>query len=597
MKSRNWLFLFLIVLTLVRLAYGACNALSPDEAYYSMWSQRLDWSYFSKGPGIALVIRAGTALFGVNELGVRFFSPICGLGTSLLMFFLARRLYGESVGIWTVIAINAAPIFMVGGVVMTIDPVSIFFWTAALCTFWLALEQDQRAEAHVVHPNRWRFSLHWPLTGLLIGAGFLAKYTNAMQLLSLVLVLALSSKHRREFARPGFYVMLVAFLLCTTPVVIWNRQHEWITLFHLKARGGLNESTGFHPLMSLLEFGKFLVLHLGVYSPLLFLGFLVALVWAGKQARTHFKARFLLLFSLPLLVMYFLLAFKKAGEPNWTGPAFVSLAILATAYWHQKAKESLGSRRYAIAAIALGILMGLIVLNPEPLRAVGIPWPYDKDPGSRIRGWKTTAQKVEEIRHEFEKETGKPAFLIGNSYGTCASLAFYMNDKRVEGPNHPPVYIPESQNLENQFSFWPRYDEITDYRAIASDYLAKPGSEAEAASRKELAEALKDLPIDGTPEATGEKADAAWRRFLKALQAAIPSMPIVEYASEERGTNFFLGRNALYITDRGEERPPTSLKSGFERVEMIALFNVTRRNQSLRQVRVFACYGYRSVPL
>lgn len=220
-----------------------------------------------------------------------------------------------------------------------------------------------------------------------------------------------------------------------------------------------------------------------------------------------------------------------------------------------------------------------------------------------MRGWETAAQKVESIRKQFEAENGKPAFLIGSSYGTCASLAFYMKEKRVEGPKHPPVYIPESQNLENQFSFWPRYDEISDFRQIAADFLATPvvsGTQASEgdvlAQRKRLEGALKTLPPD---DAKGDplKTEAAWHNFLQALQQAIPSLPIVEYASEERGTNFFLGRNALYITDRAEERPPTSIKSGFERTEMIACFDVKRRNQTLHQVRVFACYSYRSVPL
>ena len=582
MKPRHWLFLFLALLTAIRLCYGAFNELFPDEAYYSMWSQRLDWSYFSKGPGIALVIRAGTALLGMNELGIRLFSPLCGLGTSLLMFFLARRLYGESVGIWTVVAINTVPIFMVGGVIMTIDPVSVFFWTAALCTFWMALEKSPA------------FSLYWPLTGLLIGAGFLAKYTNAIQLVSILLILGLTPRYRREFKRPGFYLMLAIFLLCTAPVVVWNQQHEWITLFHLQARGGLNQSTGFHP----EEFLVYLGMHLGVYSPLTFLGFLFALWWAWGQ-RAHPKTRFLLYFSLPLLVMYFLLSFKKAGEPNWTGPAFVSLAILGTAYWHERAKDSLVVRRLCVASLCLGLLMGLLIMNSDAIRSLGIPWSYDLDPGARMRGWKTTTQKVEEIRKQFEAETGKPAFLIGNSYGTCASLAFNMKEKRVEGPNHPPVYIPQSQFLENQFSFWPRYDEITECRQIAADYLADQAKQGaaipEAGARiNDLSAALRDLPPDS---ATGEAAEAAWQRFLQALQAAIPSLPVVEYASEERGTNFFLGRNALYITNRSEERPPTSIKGGFERTELIAVFDVKRRNQVLQQVRVFACYGYRSLQL
>jgi 4-amino-4-deoxy-L-arabinose transferase-like glycosyltransferase len=608
MKLRHWLFLFLTILTGLRLLYGAFNPLFPDEAYYSMWAQRLDWSYFSKGPGVALIIRAGTALFGMNEQGIRFFSPLFGLGTSLVMFFLARRLYGESVGIWTVVAMNTIPIFQVGGVIMTIDPVSVFFWASALLTFWMALEKSPE------------FSFYWPLTGLLIGAGFLAKYTNAVELISILLILALTPRYRREFARPGFYLMLIVFFLCTLPVVFWNQQHEWITFFHLKARGGLDHPTGFHPTEFLVDLG----MHLGVYSPLSFIGFMVALWWAwGEsslrespsklisslqmgQSKTHFKARFLLYFSLPLLVMYFLLAFKKAGEPNWTGPAFVSLLILATAFWHQKAKESPGARRFVIAALVLGMVMGLLILNTEAVRALGIPWPYGMDPGARMRGWETAAQKVEAVRKQFEAETGKPAFLIGNSYGTCASIAFYMKDKRIEGPNHPPIYIPESQNLENQFSFWPRYDEISDYRQIAADFLATPevsgtqgtpGTDGTpAGARKALADALHELPADDSKE-DPTASEAAWHRFLQALEVAVPSLPIVEYASEEHGTNFFLGRNALYITDRSEERPPTSIKSGFERTELIGLFDVKRRNQTLRQVRVFACYSYRSVPL
>src|SRR6185436_12786224 len=100
------------------------------------------------------------------------------------------------VAIWTVFALNFVPIFQVGGLVMTIDPLSIFFWMAALYTFWLALEKSPEF-------NGW-----WPATGALIGCGFLAKYTNAMQLLSILLLLACTPKHRRELRRPGFYALL-----------------------------------------------------------------------------------------------------------------------------------------------------------------------------------------------------------------------------------------------------------------------------------------------------------------------------------------------------------------------------------------------------
>jgi hypothetical protein len=59
------------------------------------------------------------------------------------------------------------------------------------------------------------------------------------------------------------------------------------------------------------------------------------------------------------------------------------------------------------------------------------------------------------------------------------------------------------------------------------------------------------------------------------------------------GYNPFLGRTALYITDDNDSYPPDVFDRTFARREMIACFDIMRRGQSLRQIRVFACTGYR----
>jgi hypothetical protein len=528
MKPRHWLFLLLAALTGARYLLAASHELSPDEAYYYLWSQHPALSYYSKGPGVAMAIRASTALFGPTEFGVRFLSPLLALGTSLIVFSLARRIYNERTAIWTVLLLNAIPIFNVGAVVMTIDPLSIFLWAAAVYTFWLALEKSPR------------FSWWWPFTGLLIGLGFLAKYTNAMQLLSILLILATTRRYRRDLLGAGFWSMLVIALLCTVPVFAWNRDHAWITLSHLSARGGLNTGFALHP----GAFLQFLGGHCLVYSPLVFLGLLWSLRWAADRARVQFKPRFLAGFALPLLVMYAALAVKSPGEPNWTAPAFISLGILGTALWLEHAAGSPFLRRFAICALLLALLMTAVTLNPDLLRACGVRFSYDSDPGSRLRGWQAGAQAIQQFRQEFERETGKPVFLIGNRYQTASSLSFYMPDHRTEGPGHPPVYIPESQNIENEFSFWPRYDEF-----------------------------------DPAPAGSGSQ-DA--------------------YYTEEQGVNLFEGRNALFITDEsrnGSERPPSAIERGFAKVELVRLFRIERRGEPLRDLRVFACYNYHTLSL
>jgi len=574
---KRWVIAALLILTGLRLFLGSQMEVSPDEAYYYQWSQRLDWAYYSKGPGVAVAIRAGTSLFGPTSFGVRLLSPFLALGTSLLLFAMARRLYGESVAVWAVVLLNLTPIFNVGGLVMTIDALSIFFWAAALWTFWLALERSPR------------FSVYWPLTGAAMGLGFLCKYTNAMELLSVALVLGLTAKYRREFARPGFWLMLGVFVLAVIPPLLWNANHDWITVEHLRSRGGLDSGPRFRP----LELLTFVGLHFGVYSPLIFAGMLVAL-WQGcREARGEFRSRFLALFALPLLGMYCVLSLKKAGEPNWTAPAFVSLGILTVALWHGWAERSVAARRFAVAALAVGLASSLWVMNTDVLRQLGIRWPYSRDPGGRLRGWETVACGVNDLRHKLEQESGKPLFLIGNKYQTASSLAFYLPEKRVDGPGHPPVYFPESQAIENQYSFWGRYDELTEPPELARAMVAKLD---DPAKREALAAALKAWDALAAANPGEEKIVEGRRALIRALLAVDAKLPLDEYATEDWGVSLFRGRDALFVTD-GKDRPPTSIEKGFEKIEMAAMWEEKRRGLPLRLIRVFVCRNYHGLPL
>src|SRR5437764_13744883 len=127
MTSSRAAWRFIVSLRAIRLSMLAITDLEFDEAHYWMWSERLAPAYFSKGPGIAFAIRASTAVFRANEFGVRFFSPLLAAGTSLLLFYFARRLFNATAGLWAVIALNVTPIFNIGAFVMTIDGLSIFF--------------------------------------------------------------------------------------------------------------------------------------------------------------------------------------------------------------------------------------------------------------------------------------------------------------------------------------------------------------------------------------------------------------------------------------------------------------------------------------
>jgi 4-amino-4-deoxy-L-arabinose transferase-like glycosyltransferase len=515
---------FVAGLTVIRLSMIGTAELSGDEAHYWMWSDRLAPAYFSKGPGIAFAMRASTALFGPNEFGVRFFSPILAAATSLLLFYFGRRLFNPASAFWAVVALNVTPLFSVGAFVMTIDPLSIFFWVAAMLAFWAAIERTPQP------------SLYWPLTGLLVGVGFLCKYTNALEIVSVILVLAFVPRLHSEFKRPGLYSLLGVFVLCTLPPIIWNAQHAWVTVTHLRARGGLDQSAGLHP----FETVKFLLEHFLFYSPLLFLG----VVWgiAGSWPRVHqqFKSLFLFWFGIPVFVLYLLLSFNKTPAPNWDALAFPSLGLLAVQYWHNRVERSRALQLTMTAALALALFMTLLALDSDLIRTVGLRLPR-KDPSNRLRGWPVAAAAVEKLRTDLEARLGQRLFLITDDRDRASEIAFYLRDKRMEGAGHPPVYLVESQDLQNQFSFWPRYDQFVDNPA------GPGGAEQETFT--------------------------------------------------EGGVNPFAGRDALFIRDGENGSLVHNIRAAFESCEPVAILETWRYGERLRSWRIFLCRGYRTLPL
>lgn len=453
----NWgIILLLLILTGLRLFAIGQIELSPDEAYYHLWSQRLDWAYYSKGPGVALAMRLSTAIFGHHEFGIRFFAPILALGTGLILLSLTRRVCGNAAAIAGVFLAISTPIFQAGGLLMTIDALSIFFWSAAMLTTWHALHSRPRSSSY------WA---SWLGTGIAIGFGFLSKYTNAMELLSVLLALIWVPEWRREFRRPGLYMMFAIVVLCAISPVWWNAQHDWTTVHHLSDHGKLNRPFGLHP----GEFALFLIELAGVYSPLIFAGIAFAVIRAFALKGSDFpekltltNRRFLLSAGLPLFIMYALLGLQTAGEPNWTAPSFISFGILAAAFWSNKIVKFRNRQVifWCLAALIIGQILTLATLNTDMLRAMGIPLSYRADPSARLLGWQTTADVVYARQLEIEKLTKKPVTLIANKYQVAAELAFYLPNQAIKGDSLP-VYVSLTKEPKNQFFYWSSFEMST----------------------------------------------------------------------------------------------------------------------------------------
>lgn len=168
-------------LAAVRLWLCGRFELAGDEAYFWIWSRQLAWGYFSKGPGIAVLVRLGTALAGDSELGVRLAAVLASAGASLGIHALGRDLYSPRVGFWAVVVANTTPLFYVGSLLATADMPSICIWTWGAVWFWRLQKREQGEVAGAgAAPGTvgrqgggWRWWAPWPGLGLLLGCGTL----------------------------------------------------------------------------------------------------------------------------------------------------------------------------------------------------------------------------------------------------------------------------------------------------------------------------------------------------------------------------------------------------------------------------------------
>jgi membrane-associated phospholipid phosphatase len=433
---------------LLYLAMGKIE-LSEDEAYQWLWSKHLAISYYSKPPFIAYTQFLGTKIGGDTEFGVRFFSPVlAAIGSLLLARFLAREVNGRVACLLVAVTL-ATPLLMVGAVLMTIDSLSVLFWVAAMITGWHAVQHNSTPA--------------WILTGLWIGMGFLSKYVALLQWLCWAVYFWLWPQARQQLRRPGPYLALLVSLICMLPVLLWNAQHDWITVTHLSDRGGLNQV--WRP--TLRFFGDFVLAEASLLNPVFFAATIGAVAAVWKRPRGNPLLTYLFCMGVPLFIFYLLYTFRARVHPNWIAPAVLPLLCLMVVYWEGQWRNGLQLRfKWVMAGMVLGLLI-VVPLHDTQLfkKMTGITLPPKQDPLSRVTGWKETARVVGQARAQLLAE-GKPVFIIGDHYGITSQVTFYLPEAKHGVPHNPLAYFRSSEKPENQFYFWPGYKSRVGENAI-----------------------------------------------------------------------------------------------------------------------------------
>jgi len=199
--------------------------LASDEAHYWDWSRTLDWSYYSKGPLVAWLIRGSCELFGsasiavTGDLGaaVRLPAVLCHGVFLAGSYVLAAGVFrSPQAGLAVVACEVSAPLVRVGSVLMTIDPPFLACWCWSLVCVWKALSSGNEQRGGV-----W----WWVGAAVFTTLGTLAKYT--MALFPIAIVGYLLWHQRSEFRRRGIWILLAGSILGWIPIVEWNARNDW----------------------------------------------------------------------------------------------------------------------------------------------------------------------------------------------------------------------------------------------------------------------------------------------------------------------------------------------------------------------------------
>ena len=380
----------LLSITLFNLLIIAGFELAHDEAYYWIFSKNLAFSYFDHPPMMALIIRAFSWL-PQSEWSLRVgFVLLQSVGMGILTTQMPKENQ-----VWGQLAMWSMPLLSTIGLFALPDLPLFFFSVLYFWSLKKYLENDGIKNQ--------------VLLAFIIAALLYSKY-HGILLIFFTLV-----AYPQLLKKKSFYIVTVLSILLFLPHVLWQYDHDFKTLrYHFLERPKANLSIG-----RLFEYMGLQIVFAGVW-----MGFWPW--WKTLQIKTVTPfERILKCSALGVVIFFFISAFSKRVEANWTLPAYVALSWLVFTKIEIKGKVKWGF----VSAACLTLLVRIaLCFSPETLKIKRL---------KEFHGWKTWSTMIDEKCGD-EK-------ILANTYQIASKLSFYLNEE-IPAMNY--------HSRKNQFDFW-----------------------------------------------------------------------------------------------------------------------------------------------
>jgi 4-amino-4-deoxy-L-arabinose transferase-like glycosyltransferase len=397
---------------LVWFSLGMVLDLHPDVADHWVWSQYLSWGYYEHPPMIAWAMRFFTLFMGNTQWAMQFGSQSITLLSLLGLFLLARKLFGTRTAFFSVLVLEATPLFTVGSMIFIIDTVLILFYLWAALGFWNGYDQGKTTA--------------YALAGLALGLALLSKVTAVLLPLSCLFFLLVAPSRRMHFKKPHWVLAMLLSLVVFSPFLYWNMTHDWISI-QSQLQKGLTGSRDWNQVLG-FWFGQPLIL-----GPVLFFFFLKALREGLKKFKTDPRVAYLVTLTLFPLLVFGLASFRgKYSDPTWTDIGWPFGAILLGKYISDRFSETATRKKIIIGGLILAtswLPIGLIALHTlHPF----LPIKSQDDRTLEMRGWRQLGAAVGQVyQRTFPGESA--VYILADEYQLAGAVSFYT-------PQHPVPY-------------------------------------------------------------------------------------------------------------------------------------------------------------
>lgn len=371
---------------LFRLASAPLVGLGVDESYTVAISRQWDLSYFDHPPLHQWILEAFAPLLGAGRW-LRLPFVALSVATSLLLFFLTRRMFGARAAVWATAVFNLAGFFTVaaGSWILPDGPLDLCLVAAALCLTGVLFPEPEAATSAAA----WRA---WMGAGFWIGLAALSKYQAVLFGTGLVLFLVTSRLHRKWLAHPAPWAAGVLALVIFSPVLVWNAQHEWISFRFQGGRGAaLHAANPLAPLVAITGQAALLL-------PWVFVVLATALKSAVRAGPRQAKRWFFLVLAAPPIVLFTVEPlWGERALPHWSMPGWLMVMPLAGSHLAGAAWRRRWPRAWLIGSTIAVALIWLLAGVEAGTGALGKLVPSLKaDPTVETVEWSNLRRLVRE---------------------------------------------------------------------------------------------------------------------------------------------------------------------------------------------------------